>query len=156
MNAKQTNLPIHILLADDDKDDRFFFEKALNKINIPTKLTFVDNGKKLMDYLLENTNKLPDVLFLDLNMPLKNGSECLEEIIANEKLKRLPVIIHTTASHVDIAESLYEKGIHYYVRKTDLAELEKILFHILSSLIKNKFARPKRSEFILNKTGSQF
>src|SRR4051812_32115664 len=119
---------LHILLADDDKDDRFFFGKALQAIPILTDLVTVEDGKKLMEHLLKNPKRLPDVLFLDLNMPRKNGSECLAEIKDSPKIKQLPVIIYSTSLHEDVADLLYEKGAHYYIRKTDLTELEKILF----------------------------
>lgn len=150
MDSKLKMKPLYILLADDDNDDRFFFEKALKTLSIPTQLTCVEDGKRLMTYLLKHTDDLPDVLFLDLNMPLKNGSECLQEIKANKKLKELPVIIYSTSLHEDVAELLYQKGAHYYVRKTDLADLEKILERVLNLLVDKEFERPERSEFIIN------
>jgi CheY-like chemotaxis protein len=150
MDPKQKKEPFHILLADDDKDDRFFFEKALAALPFPIDLATVEDGKKLMAYLLKNLTKLPDVLFLDLNMPLKNGSQCLEEIKDDEKLKHLPVVIYSTSLHEDVADVLYKKGAHYYVRKTDLAELEKILSRVISLLVENQFARPSKAEFIIN------
>jgi CheY-like chemotaxis protein len=150
MDSKHKKEVLHILLADDDKDDRYFFDKALKTLSIPVKLTTVEDGKKLMDYLLKHPNKLPSILFLDLNMPRKNGSECLAEIKDHPKLKQLPVIIYSTSLHDDVSDILYEKGAHYYVRKTDLAELEKILFHVLALMIENNFKRPSKSEFIVN------
>lgn len=150
MDSKQKKEPLIILLADDDKDDRFFFEKALKTLSITTRLTSVEDGKKLIEYLSKHSDKLPDVLFLDLNMPLKNGSECLIEIKATKKLQRLPVIIYSTSLHEDVADLLYKKGAHYYVRKTDLAELEKILSRVLTLLVNKQFARPARSEFVVN------
>jgi CheY-like chemotaxis protein len=153
MESKQKKTPIRILLADDDKDDRFFFDKALKTLPIPTELSSVEDGKKLMIYLIKNSKQLPDILFLDLNMPLKNGSVCLEEIKANQKLKQLPVVIYSTSLHEDVAELLFQKGAHYYVRKTDLAELEKILFRVLTLVTENEFARPSRSEFLINLVG---
>ena len=146
--------PFHVLLADDDSDDRYFFEKVLSVLPIPTRLTTVADGEKLMTYLSENSEKLPDVLFLDLNMPRKNGSECLPEIKHNEKLKRLPVIIYSTSSPENVADLLYNNGAHYYVRKTDLKELQKVLYHVLTHLAENRFARPARENFILTLAGS--
>lgn len=84
---------LNILLADDDKDDRFFFKMALDALSTPTELVAVVDGEKLMDYLTENVHQLPDVLFLDLNMPRKNGFECLSEIKLNPDLHALRVII---------------------------------------------------------------
>jgi CheY-like chemotaxis protein len=150
MNSETNSEHFHVLLADDDNDDCFFFDKALKTLPISTRLTTVENGKKLMSYLTKHADDLPDVLFLDLNMPLKNGSECLAEIKEDAKLKELPVVIYSTSLHEDVAELLYQKGAHYYVRKTDLADLEKILFRILSSLKENRSTRPSKSDFIIN------
>lgn len=148
MTAKR----LKILLADDDKDDRFFFDKAIKELDIPTELITVEDGEQLMSYLSENSENLPDVLFLDLNMPRKKGSECLSEINLNPKLKDLPVIIYSTSLHEDVADQLYRNGAFYYVQKTDLSELEKILLQVLTRIAEKKFTRPPREGFILNST----
>lgn len=145
-----TTKKIHILLADDDKDDRFFFKKALCALHIPTELTSVEDGEKLMTLLSENSDNLPDVLFLDLNMPRKNGSECLLEIKRNPKLKNLPVIIYSTSLHDDVADILYKNNAHYYVRKRNYHELEEVLLYILTLMLEKKFSRPTREKFVLN------
>jgi CheY-like chemotaxis protein len=141
---------LNLLLADDDKDDRFFFNKALQELPIPTRLTTVEDGEKLMEFLTLKNNALPDLLFLDLNMPRKNGSECLEEIKNAARTKNLPVIIYSTSLLDDVADVLYRNGAHYYVRKTDVPELKKIIHHILELVITKKFKRPAREKFILN------
>ncbi len=141
---------IHLLLADDDPDDRFFFDKTLGLLPIPTRLTMVEDGQKLMRFFSENSEQLPDALFLDLNMPRKNGSECLKEIKANDKLKELPVIIYSTSLHEDIAEVLYNEGAHYYIRKGGLDELEEALHYILTLMVEKKFTRPPKDKFILS------
>ena len=146
-------IPLHILLADDDRDDRFFFNKVLNTIPIPTRLSTTEDGEKLMNYLVANSTNLPDVLFLDVNMPKKNGSECLKEIKQNEKLKLLPVIIYSTSMYEDVADLLYNSGAHYYVRKTDLMELREVLQQVLTLLVEKRFARPAREEFIVTLAG---
>lgn len=150
MKTKKQHAPIKILLADDDPDDRFFFDLVLKDLSIPTQFTTVEDGVKLMDYLIKHADKLPDVLFLDLNMPRKNGSECLTEIKNNPKLKDLPVIIYSTSLHEDIADILYKKGAHYYIRKTDIVELKKTLNYTLGLMIENNFARPRRYKFVLS------
>ena len=141
---------LKILLADDDKDDRFFFDKALKDLPIPTQLITVENGEQLMEYLSENSENLPDALFLDVNMPRKKGSECLSEMSLNPKFKSLPVIIYSTSLHEDLADQLFKDGAYYYIQKTDLLELEKSLTRILSMMIRKKLSRPAREDFILN------
>ncbi|MEO5602661.1 MAG: response regulator [Cyclobacteriaceae bacterium] len=138
----------YLLLADDDKDDGFFFSRALQKIPIATHLTIVDDGEKLMMYLNKNLKQLPDVLFLDLNMPRKNGSECLVEIKKDEILKELPVVIYSTSLYEDTADLLYKNGAHYYIRKGSLEGLEKGLHFVLNLLEAKKFSRPSRELFI--------
>lgn len=144
------NKTLHILLADDDEDDRSFFQMALDKLEFPGNLKTVRDGEQLMDYLDEYSDSLPDVLFLDLNMPRKNGSECLNEIMASDKLKQLPVIIYSTSLNDTIGNVLYNHGAHYYVRKCEFNELTKLLQRVLSEMIHTKFVRPKRDSFVVN------
>jgi len=143
---------LNFLLADDDADDQFFFDKALKLSSISSDLKIVEDGEKLMHYLLNNVAKLPDVLFLDLNMPRKNGAECLYEIKSNKDLQDLPVIIYSTSMHESVADLLYNNGAHHYYQKKGLTELETMLNDILI-LVKNKnLERPERGKFILQKT----
>ncbi len=67
-----------ILLADDDEDDRMLFEDALNQVKSKVRLSTAEDGHMLLEML--KNRPLPDVIFLDLNMPGKNGFECLQEI----------------------------------------------------------------------------
>lgn len=143
------NVPLNILLADDDKDDRYFFEKALKELSIPTKLKTVNDGEQLMDYLMANTDDLPDVLFLDNNMPRKNGSECLLEIKRDEKLKQIPVILCSTSLGDDFANELYQNGAHYYLHKCDFSDLIKCIREILVLLQKDP-RQPARDKFMFS------
>jgi len=113
MDLKQLN----ILLADDDIDDCVFFKEALSELLISTNITAVHDGEKLMKLLTSITNVLPHILFLDLNMPRKNGFECLTEIKENEKLKNLPVAIFSTSYEQEVVNSLYKNGAQYFIRK---------------------------------------
>jgi CheY-like chemotaxis protein len=147
MKDNQQHAPLHILLADDDVDDRFFFDKALKEIPIDTDLVTVYNGEQLMKYLGENTDNLPDLLFLDLSMPRKTGFECLSEIKENMKLKDLPVIMFTTSftRGIDFEENLkntlYRMGAMDYIRKPgDFKELKQVIHQTLRSvLVKEPF-----------------
>lgn len=150
MKTKAPFPHLNILLADDDRDDRYFFLKALKELSIPESHTTVENGEQLLAYLLKNTSNLPDVLFLDLNMPGKSGAECLEEIKQHAKIKALPVVIYSTSLYEDVADHLYRNGAHYYVRKTDYGDLKPLLKKVLTLLVENRFKRPARSEFIVS------
>ena len=128
---------IHILLAEDDVDDCLFFKEALAELPITTRLTTVPNGEKLMQWLNE-TELLPDILFLDLNMPRKNGFECLTEIKQNKKLKNLPVIIFSTSFEQEVVNLLYRNGAQFFIRKpSEFAQFKKIIKHTLALIIQN-------------------
>ncbi len=144
------DVPLNILLADDDKDDSFFFEEALKSLQMPYKLVTVKDGEKLMAYLSDHIATLPDLLFLDLNMPRKNGAECLSLIKHNKKLLPLPIIIYSTSLNKDVVDLFYQNGAHYYMHKTGLKELRHSLNHILKLIMEHKFTSPARDEFILN------
>jgi len=140
MTTESAMITQHIILADDDLDDRFFFEKALKEIPIPNRLTTVRDGEELMNYLHANTDQLPDVLFLDLSMPRKTGFECLTEIKEDDRLKDLPVIMLSTSFPRDnkyeqnIISMLYTIGAMDYIRKPGNYEKLKEVIH--TALIK--------------------
>lgn len=139
----------YILLADDDYSDRFFFKKALEKLSIQANLSTVNDGEQLMDFLKNSTEKFPDIIFLDLNMPRKTGRECLLELKKDEKLKNIPVIIYSTSLHDEAAETLYKIGAHYYLQKCNLAELPEYIQKTITLLSENS-AQPPKDKFILN------
>jgi CheY-like chemotaxis protein len=107
----------HILLADDDEDDRALFSDALQEVYGKVRLTTAKNGVDLMRLLESWKGSLPDVIFLDLNMPLKNGFECLEEIKSEQRLKELPVVILSTSSQKETMDILFKKRASMYIRK---------------------------------------
>jgi len=149
------NITLNILLADDDKDDRQFFSMALDGISIATKLESVVDGEKLMDYLSENMHQLPDVIFLDLNMPRKNGFECLSEIKLNQKLNQLQVVIFSTSFEQEVVNLLYHNGAKYYIRKpSGFLQFKKIINHTVSLIAQKKSSKTNREDFVLTMQGS--
>lgn len=145
MNLKRIN----ILLADDDADDCRIFERAIKDFPAVTDLTTVNNGEELMK-LLQNTNQLPHVIFLDFNMPCKNGLECLIEIKQNENLKDLPVIMYSTCFDNDVVDQLFEHGAYYFIRKLpQFPVFKKIIQHALALVTQENCSPPLREQFVL-------
>ena len=139
-----------IFLADDDDDDRMFFEDALKKVSIPTQLTLSNDGLELMSHL-ETVIKPPppDVIFLDLNMPRKNGFQCLEEIRNTPKLKDIPIVIFSTTASEDAVNKTYEHGAHHYICKPHSFELlVKAIETVLTTEMWLK-PQPPREKFVL-------
>ncbi len=142
--------PLNILLADDDLDDTNFFKEALQALPTPTHLTTVNNGEELMSYLSENSEQLPHILFLDINMPRKDGFECLSEIKRDEKLKDLPVVMFSTSNSQDKISILFKTGADVYVRKPgNFAQLVQIIQHAIPIATENIFSNGKL-KYILN------
>jgi CheY-like chemotaxis protein len=142
--------PRHILLADDDKDDNLLFQDVLEELLLATRLVTVHNGELLMKLLNDEKEPLPDILFLDLNMPRKNGFECLSEIKRTEKLKRLPVIIFSTSYEPEIVNRLYKSGAQYYIRKPNyFNQFKEVIYQALTLTGRADISQPPREKFVL-------
>lgn len=123
---------LNILLADDDTDDCTFFREALDELKLPVQLTIVRDGVELMEQLTNKEKESPDVLFLDINMPRKNGHECLLEIKNNKNLKELSVVMFSTSSSLDKINLLFKSGAHVYIHKPgDFTQLKQVIHHAL-------------------------
>jgi CheY-like chemotaxis protein len=95
-----------ILLVDDDRSERNLFKEALFEVNPDISYLCAEDGRKALALLASLSDNLPDVIFMDINMPDMNGWTCLIKIKDDERLKDIPVIIYSTSSHqrdVDIA-----------------------------------------------------
>jgi CheY-like chemotaxis protein len=150
MSSASLPLKLNILLADDDRDDCLLFKEALEELELQTKLTTVHDGERLMQLLKSNSPEIFDVLFLDLNMPRKNGFTCLEEIKQIKKLRSLPVIIISTSTQHDIEDLLYKNGANHYIYKPpDFYELRKLIQTALSLVTEKKGLHSTRENFVL-------
>jgi CheY-like chemotaxis protein len=141
---------LRVLLADDDIDDCLFFKEALEELPLSTRLTIVSDGDQLMKMLLKNTSRLPHVLFLDLNMPRKNGLECLKEIRLNDKLKALPAIICSTSAEQDVIDRLYQNDAQHFIQKPfDFLQFKRIIHYSLTLIMQETSLQRTKNNFIL-------
>jgi CheY-like chemotaxis protein len=126
---------LKLLLADDDLDDCLLFREALSELPVEAELTIVNDGEDLLRILALQPASLPGLIFLDLNMPRKNGLECLEEIKATESLKKIPVVIFSTSVNEELVRTLIEKGAADCIRKlSSFTKLKEIILDILLRL----------------------
>jgi CheY-like chemotaxis protein len=128
LNSMEKKKNINILLADDDDDDREFFSEVLSELDATVTISTVKNGTELMKVLSDPANELPDIIFLDLNMPCKNGRECLHDIKKSVRLRHIPVIIYSTSSNVKDIENAYNEGADLYVTKPNTFAIAGIFF----------------------------
>jgi len=142
---------LHILLADDDDDDRLFFKDAIEEVKVKTVVNLVNDGVELMDYLNDPSNRLPNLLFLDLNMPRKGGMECLVEIRSNNKLKDLSIAIYSTSALEKDIEETFVKGANIYIKKpNDFEELKSILEKVININWQYHTSGFNKEHFLLN------
>ncbi|WP_417486534.1 response regulator [Maricaulis sp.] len=113
-----------ILMVDDDPDDRLLFKEACEEVRLRNPLDFLENGEQLVDYLKRRGayadlagSPFPGIILLDLNMPLKDGREALEEIKADAELRHIPIIVLTTSKDEDDILSSYGLGASSYIVK---------------------------------------
>jgi CheY-like chemotaxis protein len=148
--ATRNGVPIKILFADDDEDDREFFREALSEAKSSAELVTVNGGRELMQYLAQADGQLPDVIFLDVSMPIKNGKQCLQEIRSNNLLNHIPVIMFSTSAYEKDIEETFRNGANLYVSKPVFIRDEvKMLKRIFSLDWEEDLLKPHRSRFVL-------
>jgi DNA-binding response OmpR family regulator len=141
---------MNIILADDDADDRMLFEDAIDEIVVKTNLSLFNDGKDLMEHLLQPGISLPEIVFLDLNMPIKNGMECLKEIRKSESLKNLCVAIYSTSSSEQDIEDTFVNGANIYINKPNsFKELKKAIERVLKLNWQYHTSALNRDNFLL-------
>ncbi|MCR5862062.1 response regulator [Flavobacterium sp. J372] len=122
---------LHIVLAEDDQDDRLLFERVFNHVRINHTLKMCDDGQELMEYL-RTTDEKPHIIFLDLNMPKKSGLECLAEIRKDERLRDITIAIYSTSSVAATIEQAFILGSNVYIKKpNEFDDLKKILTEVI-------------------------
>ncbi len=138
---------LFVLLADDDADDRMFFQDAIEEIELKINLVTVKDGQELMSFLERDTIMVPHVLFLDLNMPFKNGLQCLQDIRCNNTFNDICVVLYsTTARQADIDEG-FERGANFFVHKpSSFTDLKRILTAIFTVDLKS-CQKPEKETF---------
>lgn len=104
-------------IADDDEDDVFFFSEAMKEVDDTIQILVARDGEEAINILMNPEIKMPNYIFLDLNMPKKNGRECLTEIRKEYRFNDVPVIIYTTSSSEIDKEELLSLGADYFITK---------------------------------------
>jgi CheY-like chemotaxis protein len=121
----------NILLIDDDADDAEIFMEAVNAVEKGIAFRSEANPVKALEEL-EVSEKLPDIIFLDYNMPLLNGKEFLQRIKSKNKLKDIPVILISSPSEEFVTDLLQKNEIIHYISKPNsYAELIQMLKDVL-------------------------
>lgn len=125
-----------IVLADDDLDDQELMVRGLKDCKVKVEISAVYNGLQLMDYLLKrqayrNIKETPDLILLDLNMPLMDGFDVLKEIKANPALKKIPLYVITTSKSKEHREEVIRLGANgFYSKGSSSKDIRRIMQEI--------------------------
>lgn len=110
-------MPKSILLVEDDADDRMLFTDALNELSSDVQLKTANHCDDGIDFLIKPQDDLPDLVVMDINMPGKNGLECLADIRNHARLRKLPVVIFSTDTDEAVIRDAYRRGANLYISK---------------------------------------
>lgn len=120
--------PILAFLVEDDQDDQLFFKLAVSRYKIPVHYEFAGDGRQAIARLLDESGFSPDIILLDMNMPVMNGIECLTEIRKIQRLNNVPVYMYSTATDNHTVQKCLELGAKGVLQKGDtVAELQEQL-----------------------------
>ena len=142
---------LNLLLADDDSDDCLFFEEAFTELAPGSTILVKKDGEEVLNYLFHPQSILPDIIFLDLNIPFIDGVKCLEEIRKNNKLANIFIVMNTTtASHKEIDLS-YDKGANLFlIKPNSFLELKKSIEAIINLDFQEMILNRRRDQFVFN------
>ena len=123
-----------ILLIDDDRDDAELFKEALSELDASIGFEHYEDSKEGLRTLLERRNGLPDIIFLDINIPLVSGWQCLTEFKKSDHLKDIAVIMFTTSSQPRERELAKELGAEGFITKpSDYKTLKTMLASVIEN-----------------------
>lgn len=124
--------PKRCFFIDDDEDDRDFFCTALQNINPELECIFAKDGTEAIDRLLETPELVPDFIFIDMNMPLMDGKQCLAAIREIDRLDDVPVYIYSTSGTPRLVDEILTLGAkEFLIKPTSMNALEQLLRRIV-------------------------
>lgn len=127
------NMNKTFFIVDDDLDDQELFIEAVSEVDKSISCISASNCEEALDLLKNRKIDLPDMIFLDLNMPRLNGKQCLAELKRVSELKHIPVIIYSTSSEKrDIEETSRLGAAHFLTKPNKFEELCKALTFVVS------------------------
>jgi CheY-like chemotaxis protein len=134
-------------MADDDKDDFYILKEAAERTGEPLKVSYAANWLEIWKFVIKT---LPDILFLDINMPVKNGLECLQLLREDRKYDEVPIIIYSTSVSKSDIDKAYAHGANYFIIKPnaidDITSMVKKLCSMGTDALRSI---PPREEFVI-------
>ncbi len=141
-----------IILVDDDPDDRDIFSDAFHTLKIQAELLLLESGQQLMDYIDKIDLSIPTIVFLDLNMPVVSGLDCLKYLREKQTNTDFFITIYSTSASQTDVEKAYFHGANGYIKKpSGFHQLQDMMLRIIKTGFKVKGEQLPKGEFLLNR-----
>lgn len=128
---------INIALVDDDNDEKFIFQIALNEIEIDYSFQYFNTPHVFLDYIKNSKNTKPDIVFIDMHMPQKNGLELVQEMRKIKELDGLKSVIYSNSVSEVVIQSFKSLGTSdFIIKPPDLSEMKIILKRLIEDFVK--------------------
>lgn len=149
ISMKMVSLKVlKVLFVDDDTDELYLFNEALEQSELPIILTRAHDGNQLLNEL--KCGRVPDIILVDINMPYKDGIEALDDIRANDDYKNIFIIIYSISADKASIKKAYDMGADLYlVKPQDFDGMLSVVKKVYSIDWAN-FTRPARDKFVLD------
>lgn len=129
---------INIALVDDDSDEKFIFQIALNEIGIDYSFQYFSAPQDFLDFLKNGKKSNPDIVFIDMHMPLKNGLELVQEMRKNSDFDEIKSVIYSNSVSEVVIQAFKSLGTSdFIVKPPDLSEMKIILRRLIENFVKN-------------------
>jgi len=139
---------LKVLFVDDDADEFYLFNEAIEQAEQQVKMTRAKDGNDLMTLLASGDH--PDVIFMDLNMPYKDGLETLIELKSSSLFQHIPVIIFSTSSSSNQINTCFEQGANMYVVKPEtFDQITNMVNKVFALDWKANISQPSHKNFVL-------
>lgn len=145
--VNKDNPALNLLFVDDDSDESYLFNEALEHAGLKINLSRAVDGNHLLSVLLNEPT--PDLVFIDINMPYKDGVEALTEIRKNPKFKNLPLVIYSTTKNENHIDQCYSKGADLFVIKPNNFDGMVKVVKRVCTIDWSNYTRPSRQEFVI-------
>jgi CheY-like chemotaxis protein len=110
--------PAQIMLVEDSEGDVYIFKRAIADAKILNEIRAFKDGREALEYLNDEANELPGIVFLDINMPMVSGFEVLKELKADPRLQKIPVVMLTISQEEEDIIRSYDYGAVSFITKT--------------------------------------
>ena len=139
---------LKVLFVDDDTDESYLFNEALEQSGLPILLSRAHNGNQLLEQLTHK--QIPDIILIDINMPHKDGIEALSEIRSNKNFNNIFIIIYSITADKTLIKKAYDTGANLYLIKPDDFEGMLTVVKKVFTIDCENLTRPIREQFVVD------